>query len=317
MYVTMHALIVVGKVQFNHATTVAIKQSVNQLSDTATIVLPRNYRLKDTNVLKYINPGDKVTIQLGYNRHLHNEFSGYVREINSCYPIKIHCDDGMYLLKQGNIVDSWEQITLRKLLQVIAPKFKIICPNINLGKFQIDNASPFIVLQELKKQYGFYSWINETTLYCGFAYDLRDTATYTHLYEFGINIPKGGNQLKFQRMEDVKLRIKAISNKPDGSKLIENVGSTEQNVSVRTLNFGDKTKEELRTLATKELAKLRFDGYTGTIKGIGFPRTKAGDSLELKNMPDSDGNGRYLIESVVIKWSKSGFSRENKLSYRI
>ncbi len=317
MYVAMQPLVTIGDVVFDHVGSVEIKQSVIQLTDTATMTLPRAYKLKDKNVLDYIKVGDQATIQLGYNGELHEEFSGYVREINTSIPLVIHLDDEMYQLKKGNIIDSWEKITLKELLTEIAPGYKTECPKVNLGKFQIDSASPFIVLQELKKQYGFYSWTKGKTLHCGFAYDIKDNAPVNHVYTYGLNIPKGGNQLKYNRKEDIKLRVTAIANKPNGKKLKVEIGSKDRDAQQRTLNFGDKTKEELKELANKELAKIRFDGYTGTIRGFGIPLTMAGDTLELRNMPEADGNGKYLIEAVTIKWGKGGYLRTNKLSYQV
>ncbi len=317
MYLIMNTEVTVGDVVFGHIHSAVIKQGINHLTDTACVTISKNYKLKDKSVLDYINAGDAATIKLGYNGLLYEEFTGYVREINTDIPMVLHLDDEMYQLKQGNFVKAWKEVSLLDMLTTIAPDYTIDCPDVNLGKFQIDNASAFKVLQELKNQYGFYSWIKESTLHCGFAYDQRENVGSTHVYKFGRNIPKGGNKLKFQRKEDYKVKIRAISNKQDGTKLKVEVGSTENNASVRTLNFGDKTKTELKELANQELARLCFDGYGGSIKGMGSPRTKAGDALELVGMPDDGGNGTYLIEAVTIKWGIDGFSRENKLSFKI
>ncbi len=316
MYYEPNARITVGNVVFETVNRVEIVQSVKELGDKATIVLPRNYdTIAGKGVIDYIATGDAVTIELGYDGDYYTEFTGYVNEIESSEPLKLHVDDAFYPLKRNNFVKAWESITLKELLTYVASDYTIDCPDVNLGTFQISNASTYRVLRELQKQYGFYSYIRDNTLTCQFAYDARGLGD-THVYEFYANVKK--NNLKYQRKEDIELKIKGIANQRNGSKLTYEVGSDEQSASVRTLNFGAITQAELEEVTNQWYNKLCFDGYSGSVTGFSYPRTCAGDKLTIIDSLEPDREGDYLIEKTIIRYGLSiGFERENTLSFKV
>jgi hypothetical protein len=81
------------------------------------------------------------------------------------------------------------------------------------------------------------------------------------------------------------------------------------------------SKAELTKIAGSVLAKVWYDGYSGSISGFGLPRTHAGDALLIRDELEADNryrDSRYLIEKVDISYNESsGFSRQNTLSYKI
>ena len=300
---------------FNHISKAEIKQSVKELGDTAVIVIPRQYgKLKNKAILQHIKVGDRVQLELGYNGELFTEFTGYLREIGSGYPLKLEVDDELYPLRKNSFKESWKSITLKKLLEKIAEGYKIECPDVNLGAFQIDNASTLVVLRELKNQYGFYSFLKDGTLYCQFAYDVRGVGNI-FTYNVQKNVKK--TDLKYQRKEDVQIQITAISNQSNGKKITEKVGSKDKDASLRTLNFRNKSSAELKELAQKELDRLVFDGFTGTITGFGYPRICAGDTLKIVDAKEPERDGSYLVEEVNINYGNAYYERICRLSYKI
>ncbi|NDW10951.1 hypothetical protein [Dysgonomonas sp. 520] len=300
---------------FNHISDAEIKLSVKVLGDTATVTIPRRYgKLKDKEVLQYIKAGFSVQLELGYNGEYHTEFNGFVREVGSGYPLKIYIDDAFYKLRKNSFNKSWKSVTLKQLLSEIASGYKIECPDVDLGTFQIDNASTFVTLQALKDQYGFSAFLKDGTLYCQFAYDVRGVGRI-HTYDFTKNVKK--HSLTYQRKEDNKVRIRAISNQSTGKKVTVEVGNKEKEASVRTLNFRNKTEAELRKLALKTLDSLVFDGFTGNITGFGYPRVMAGDTLELISPKEPEQNGSYLAESVTIRYGNAYYERVCDLSYKV
>lgn len=302
-------------VVFDHISQAEIKESVKELGDTATIVIPRQYgKIRNKEVLKYLHVGDKVELQLGYNGEYHTEFKGYLREIGSGYPVNLYVDDELYPLRKNSFNESWKSITLRKLLNHIAGGYKIECPDVDLGAFQIDNASTLVVLRELKRQYGFYSFLKDDTLHCQFAYDVRGIGNM-HTYNVQKNVKK--TNLKYSRKEDYSIQITAISTNSDGTKTTAKLGSTDREASQRTLNFRNKSESELRELAQKELDRLVFDGFTGSIIGYGHPRVHAGDTIKIVDSKEPERDGSYLVEDVTIRYGKSYFERICKLSYKI
>ncbi|MBI9063284.1 MAG: hypothetical protein JEZ14_14985 [Marinilabiliaceae bacterium] len=303
-------------IQFDNVNRIEIVESVKELGDKATIVLPRNYRkLSGKGVLEYLKVGDPVVIELGYDGNYFEEFRGYLGEIESSAPLVLHVDDAFYPLKRNNFTKAWPSITLRDLLAYVAPGYTIACPEVNLGTFQVNNASSYRVIRELQKQYGFYSYVRGNVLTCQFAYDVRGTGN-DFTYAFYKNVKK--NNLKYHRAEDVKVRIKAISNLRNGKKLRYEVGSDERSASVRTLNFGPLDMDALKEAASQWYNKLSFDGYTGTITGFSYPRTHAGDTLTIADELEPERAGRYLVEKTVIRYGlTSGYERENTLSFRV
>lgn len=326
LLMNMTARVQLGNVELNNVSSFEIDENILEMSNTARIVIPRNYaKLKNKSILEQMKAGDKVIIEAGYNGDLQREFTGYIREIESEAPLTIHCDDETYPLRQTNFIKSYRDATLKQVLTDIIPSdIKFECPDVRVGAYHIDNASSFAVLQDLMKHYGLYSRLQNGVLQVGLAYDFSDN-TDNHIYT--INAPADrpyqknvkSNDLKFKRKEDFKVRYKAISNNANGKKTIVVVGNKEREASERTLNFpGGLTEAQLRERATAVMAKTVYDGYTGDITGFGLPRTHAGDTLELRDSEDPARMGRYLIEKVSVSYGLStGFSRKNTLSYKV
>jgi hypothetical protein len=301
---------------FGHISSAEIKRSVKVIGDTAEIVIPRRYgELKNREVLQYIKAGYAVKLELGYDGERDVEFTGYVREVESGYPVRIQADDKWYAFRKNSFNKSWKQITLRELLKYVMSGYKIECPDVNMGAFQIDNASTLTVLRTIQQQYGFYSSLRDRTLYCQFAYDFAGKgAIYT--YDFAKNVkPKA--QLTYKRKEDIKLKITAISNLKSGKKLKVEVGSKDIDAEHRTLNFANKTVSELRQLALKQLDALVFDGLQGNVTGFGYPRVNAGDTLRLVSEKEPERNGDYLVEEVTIRYGNAYYERICGLSYKV
>jgi Phage late control gene D protein (GPD). len=318
MFLNMTSQVTLGNVLLKHVSAFEINENILELSNTAKITIPKNYGvIGQKPILEQFKVGDKVVIECGYNDVLAREFVGYIREIESDVPLVIHCDDETYPLRQTNYIKSYKSASLKQVLTDIIPKsISFECPDVHLGKFQIDNASAFAVLQELVTSYGLYSRLQDGKLKVGLAYDFGANTT-EHTYTIGVNVRQ--NDLKYKRKEDYKIRFKAISNNPNGKKTEVIVGNKEKDASERTLNFaGPLTESQLRERALAVMAKLVYNGYTGTIKGFGVPRTHAGDSLIIKDKFEPERAGKYLIEKVDITYDESGgFARTNTLSYKI
>src|SRR5574344_1487315 len=140
LYLNMISHVVIGNVELDNVSKIEINESITELSNSAKITIAKAYkRLEDKSILDNIHVGDRVEARLGYysneDKDIAVEFVGYVSEIESDYPLIIHCDDEMYPLKQNNIVKSYKSATLKQLLSDIVGKdMKISCPEVNLGK---------------------------------------------------------------------------------------------------------------------------------------------------------------------------------------
>lgn len=312
LYHIMSCRVTIGVVQFDYVNSIQIMSSIKLLSDTAKITLPRNtstnvlgkdQSLVRKSILDFIREGDEVNIELGYDGELESEFKGYVSRISADVPLLIECEDEMYWLRKSNFNETFKEVNLSELLNYIAPDYPHeVIDDINLGKFIIDNASAYEVLEAVEKDYLLHSYFKNGTLVVGFPVDIKPGVT--HPYNMSRNV-RNAQQLEFVKAEDVKLQVKAISNNRNGSKTVVTVGET--GGASRTLNFANKTEDELRQLAQRNLDSLSFDGYQGSFRAFGVPRVKAGDAIEITDpeYPDGSREGKYLTESVEINYSQS------------
>lgn len=303
-----------GKIILDRISSAEISKTVEVFGDKATVVIPRRYGDGSDELTCYISVGDRVCLELGYNGDLKIEFEGYIRGIESGFPMRLHLDDETFVLRSNSFVKSWKTVKLKEVLEYIAPGYEVDCYDAELGKFQIDNQSTLAVLRSLKTQYGFYSAIRGKKLVCKFKYEIADTKQ-VHTYDFSRNVKK--NALKYRRKEDKKINIRAVSYNRDGKKVEEVVGSKEQFSSTKTLSFTNKTVGELRELALAEYNRVSFDGFEGTVTGFGIPLTNAGDTLEIVSEREKEQEGRYLIESVTVRYGNAYYERINRLSYKI
>lgn len=317
-YLNMISRVTIGNILLNNISEYKISENVLEMSNTAEITIPRNYKkLANKAILEQFKVGDSVKIESGYNDDFAIEFTGYVSEIESDFPLIIHCEDESYILRQTKYVKAYQAATLQQILADIIPKsIKWDAPVVNIGKYQIDKASAYTVLSDLVKNYGLYSRIKNGHLKVGLAYDFADMS-HNHVYVIGGNIKK--NDLKYKRTQDFKLRFKAVATNPNGKKTTVTVGSKETDASERTLNFaGPMTEAQLKEKATGVMAKLVYDGYSGSITGFGVPRTHSGDALTIRDKYEPERAGTYLIEKVDITYNESdGYQRVNTLSYKI
>jgi hypothetical protein len=307
----LNCKIKVGSFVFYSVSEVKIISTFRQFTDECYITLPRkvewegkNIHLGDEGLIK---ASDKVTVELGYDEDLKTEFSGYLRQVGSGFPIKLSCEDEMYKLKKETVSPKeFESAKLRDVLAYILPadilsNAKI--DDINLGRFLIrDNVSVSKVIKEIKDQYHIFIFFRDGKLCAG-----RPVWTEyqkEHKFIFGHNIIN--DELKYIREEDVKLRVKAVSILEDSTKLEVEVGDKEGSLHTVKVNYVDN-KSDLEKLANKRLEALKFTGMHGRFTAFGVPSVKQGDIANFTDeLEDSDEReGRYRIDKVVKEFGVS------------
>lgn len=337
MYLIPNSRIQIANVMFEGVHSIEINNSVKDLSNNATITLPRNFKRKEgRGVTDVIKKGDVVTIYCGYNQKDHIEFTGYVDSIGSSTPLIIECDGMWYPHKKNELVaKTFEDNTLKQILQYVFQGYSIDCPGVNVGEFIIGKVSSYTVVEALQKSLGFYCKLDEEkkTIYCYYPYSAEKIEMHT--YVFGTrdadeleklrlrglypNIKKVGD-LKFERKDGNKVQIEARCRLKSGEILTTKVGSTADDADKRTRNYdSDKnTIEKLKEAALVDLNLMVYDGYTGSVTGFGYPRVNAGDTILIVDSENAEREGSYLCEQVKIKYSvSSGYERECKISYKV
>lgn len=323
-YLNMNARVTIGNeangpaVIVNAISEFDIEESVDQTSDKATIVLARNYReIADKPILNFIRSGMPVKIECGYNGDLQTEFTGFISPngIDTNFPLILECDE-LQNFRQNNWKESWRDISLKDLLLKIAPGYTIECPTVQLGKRQLNNVSTFQVLEELKREWGFFSSIRNNILHVGFSYDYSPSYTKKHDYIFGSNV-RDNTKLKFSTEQDYNVLVKVVIHQANGKRLEIKAGSDNKDASVKTYNVGPMDKGSADKIAEAQLRKVIYSGFKGSIEGFCDPRTHAGDSIRIINAMQPEQNGTYLIEKVRISYKDAAITRENFISYKV
>lgn len=301
----------IGNLIFKSAHYVRIERTWKNLTDTATIELPRQLKFKDKNLREAIQGGQEVTIKLGYKPKLREEFKGYVTAVKPGEPFTIECQDEMWQLKQTNISKNFEETTLPEMLNSILPSG--YSPNVKevaLGPYRINNASVAKVLRNIKDNYGIQSFFRNGTLHAGFAYpDEPETVNY-HMQKNVAN-----DNLEYRTKDDAKLKVEAISIQDDNSRETVTVGDDDG--ELRTLHFYGISKGELRSRAEEKLDELKVAGYDGTFTAFGIPYCDHGYQVNLQDRRYPEREGSYMTDRVVTTFGMNGFRREIELGKQV
>jgi hypothetical protein len=316
----------IGKWAFDYMVSITIDQSIETLTDTCKITIPRKFTWEGKQVAMGDDPllkvGDQVTVDLGYDGNLLREFTGYLRTIKSGVPVSLSADDSMWMLKKGSITKNYSKVNLKELLTDILPEgmsFQVPLgeKEVSLGQFRISKASPANILDELKNTYGLYSYFRnidgKQVLYCGLAY-WTDHRT-EHKFRMGEtgNIVNYDN-LEFRNAEDIRLKIKATSILPDNSRIEVEVGDSDG--EVRTVFQYNVSEKELKVYAEKQLEELKFTGYVGNFTAMGAPSVQKGDIATIEG-DKYHPSGSYLIKTVSKTSGLSGYKQTITLDQQL
>lgn len=317
MYLLMLCEIVFPKIRdrndivINKIISVSGEHSWKNLTDTATIKLQSKtyFQGKKIPLKDFIKRGDPVTITIGYSGNMRKEFEGFVASVSPKIPIEITCEDRMYLLKHTSANISYESVMLPKLLNDICPAgTKIDALNTNLGSFKIVKANVAKVLEKTKQQYGFVAYFKGDVLKVGKVYfDSVHAPKPVAVLNFRKNIRS--SNLTYREKEDVKIKVKAISNLRSGKKIEVEVG--DKDGEERTLNYFNITeKEDLKAAAERDIDKLKVAGYRGKIKCYGLPVIDHTEIVTIEDPDYPEKNGNYYVDAVSWEFSDAGYTRE-------
>ena len=221
-----HAEIIIRK-----CNAVKIESSWETLTDTAIIVLPRNVRDFDKlNVKTIFRNGDPVEIYLGYDEKLLLEFTGFISEVSADIPVKIKCDDYMYLLKKHDVNILMRSTKLEDLIRSILPLgIEYDVADINIGTKRFPKTTAAKILEELQGN-NIYSYFKGKKLIVGKIY--TDDVSEPVVFNFSQNVVD--NALQYKNKEDIIIKIIATSTLPKGKKIKTEVGDEfgqEQNLT--------------------------------------------------------------------------------------
>lgn len=323
MYV-LNSHITIGKFSCKGVHEVRIKKSIRTYRDMATIWLPAhasmikksdpdNIRMVET--ANEIAEGDHVTIKLGYNDELAEEFRGFVRRVNFSTPCEVECEGYSYQLDRNNVNKYFANASAREVLEAaisgtdiklqLADDLPAVsgvkCPDRSgaelldylIGKVYDNAVTAFFIQPDV--------------LYVGLRYTaFKNTVKVT----LGKNAIRDG-QLKLRDDAKLKVTIHYVNKKPNGSKVSGKRDNGVGKLLLKRLSH-ILSDADLEKLASAKLDRINYNGFEGRITTLGRPIIEPGDKVDLL-VPHFDKfkneRGSYIAETVDVRYGLRGYRR--------
>lgn len=309
--------IVIGNYRLKMVAAVKVKHSVEQLSDTAEIVLPAMVEGSALMVEEKLNVGDAVSIMLGYDDSLQTEFKGYLKAIRTDGGnLTLECEDAIYLFDQKVKDGEYKSITMKALLEKVVQQ---VDPAITVqtefdfkwDKFTIYHATARDVLKKVQDETKANIWFDGQTLHVQPQY--AQASGRTVVFDFERNIET--SSLKYRKASDRKVEVTVELTMPDGAKKEVKYGST-GGKSVKRVASG-VSETQAKKMAENEYNLWCFDGYEGSFTGWLVPYVQPGDSVRLRDTDYPTKEGVYYVTGTEISFSNDGGKRTVKLGRRM
>lgn len=321
---------IADSIQFNVCNSIQINKSVHNLTNTAVIQLPREYKnavdeagkpidVHGKSILNFINKNDKIKIEFGYDNDFKTEFEGYITKIGADVPLVLECEDEMTQLKKApRITKMIQSGKIMDVIKAVVPEtYTVECDaDYTMGKWLIKDATPYEVLEELKNKVGTIKayFKDNKTLVVGSIIDFKPTTV--HEFNFSENVRRGSD-LKFNQLAETQRYITVESKQANGKTLSYSTGEKGENTETIKLT-PSLTLDELKKYANMFLNTNKTNRLEGTLDSWCYPRTQPGDVAQIYRpyYADRHQDGKYFIEEVTIHVnSTDGIKRSNKLGY--
>ena len=315
----------VGGYQLAMMESVEVKRSVELLADIATIVLPGTAYNKALDVESLIKHGDKVTIDLGYDGELINEFTGYLESFSTDGgSLKFNCEDAIFLYRVSLKDIELKNVDVSDILKYVNSKVSAYYPNdppltlscdyeFKYDKFVIKGATGFDVLKKIQEE-------SKANIY------LKDRVLHLHpqyseifgkvAYDFSQNIET--SDLKYKLATDRKFLIVVEYTDITGKTKTKEFGTTggdRSTINMKSIGVSDGATVE-RT-AKQALTKKVYTGYEGNITGWLIPYCDAGYRATITDKEYPYKTGSYYVTGMEVKFSQSGGARIITLGKRL
>ncbi|MCT4559846.1 MAG: hypothetical protein N4A41_00560 [Crocinitomicaceae bacterium] len=299
--------ITVGRLAFDFVNQATAETGWEQLSDSATLVFPSNLNLDKNKLKSILKVGDRVIIEMGYLDGAQIVFEGYLTEIKPTTPIELKCTDEMWRIKQKPVNINFRGGSVKSLLQELLPEYEIDAFDIQIGGFRATNMGMGGLLEKLRSAFGLYTFMRNGKVTVNKQYNREEAIKH----KFQIDFNMASEDLEYKTLEDLKLKIKAISNNSDGSKTEIEIGDPEG--ALQTLNFYNLDKVALKAHAEKEFERLKYEGWRGSFTAFGEPIVRHGDLVELFHAEESDKTGTYWVDQVSYETGINGCRQKIQL----
>ena len=298
--------------KFDALNNCTIVEDMATLTDTCELILPKRVDWQGAKHFELpIKRGDKITVKLGYDGNLKTRFVGFIRTVDAKKPVKIMCEDGMFLLKTVETKKKgYKKVTLKQLITDLLAgtgiDFLLVDGDIPLGSYRMLKNTVAEELNEMKSKYGlraYFRTINgQSKLYVGLGYPFDNRKKESFIY--GQNLIS--EDFVYRIAEDVKIKVKAISI-DDKNKRTE-IETGDKDGELYTVYHDNIGIDELRKFAESELKRFKTTGFKGSFETFGEPFV---NKCDIAHIEASDNNkGDFLIKKVEINFGMNGYRQK-------
>jgi hypothetical protein len=323
----MNYNIIIGNYRLMMLDSVTITKSVENLADTAVIVIPGTRINKALNIEDKIKEGDTVEIYLGYNNEFQLEFKGYLNSISTDdSAIKLDCEDALYLFRKSLKDKEHKNINLKNLLTSIvgevnkinsenktATNYTVKCDyDFTWKTFTIFKATALDVLKKVQDETKANIYFRDEILHIHPPYS-EITNEKSVVFDFAGNIEK--SDLKYVKLKDKNIEIEVTATTPDGKIQKQKYGQPGGTKINKT--SGSTNEFDMKRIAEAEYNLWAYDGYEGNFTGWLIPFVEPAYKIELRDSEYKYKSGNYYVVATETTFSSSGGVRKITLGRKI
>ena len=177
---------------------------------------------------------------------------------------------------------------MKELLNAIAPGYKILCDDTQIGKVRYSKFLVSEVLDDIKQRMGFYTYLRGKTLVCG------RTSIDGGKHQQIVIEKQATDTLKEKSIEKVYVRMESLQK--NGKMLKFDMG--EKNSNNIVLKQPNLTLIEIKKIVQATYEQALKPGLDGELTLFGIPRLEHGMIADLVSVLYPEKNGSYYVDSV-------------------
>jgi hypothetical protein len=323
----MNYRVKIGDYALRMIDSLSIVKSVENLADTAVIVLPGAHINVALQIEDKIKEGDPVEIYLGYDDNVELEFKGFLNSVSTdADSIKLECEDSLYLFKKSLKDKEYSDVSLKGLLEIVIGEvnrqnkaegtptnYTVECSyEFKWSKFVFFKATAFDVLKKIQDETKANIYFKDEVLHIHPQYsEIFNTGAV--IYDFAKNIEK--SDLKYMLLKNKKIEVEVNATLPDGKKKKVTYGTP--GGTKKSIELGSADAASMKNRAEQEYNLFAYDGYEGNFTGWLVPTVEPGFKIRLLDSDYPHKNGDYYVVAVDTKFGSSGASRTVTIGKKI
>lgn len=309
-------------VSFNYANSIEVKTSCKNLTDTATVKVPRKMSWMGKPLTDFVRRNDEISISMGYKEHgLETVFKGYVSRVENSTPIVIECENEMRLFKTITVkAEIIPNFNIKSFIRRYAPGVEVVGPDIDFGTVTIQEQNLSQALDKLMDSFGWFKGFFRDGKFIAVTDLAAIAGNKTFTFDPERNMIK--DQLKYTLSEDVKIAVKAVHINRDNTKIevtVPEEAKSNSDYEQRQFFFPEyDTEQSLREAAEKTQKEFVCDKMEGKIIAFGVPFVRKCDIVRLKDRQRKERDGkRFWVDAVDYSFGTEGYRQTITLGYQL